>query len=221
MGISHMKKMIISIICLILFLVSLAWGREKVEAPTINVGSKWFLRTDTGQEWRLEAIGEENGKYILLKSISEGLYKGEWKQFYDKKTMNCVKVLNGEGREDLESKGFIKKYYDFPLYSGKKWNYIYTSMHGMGSNKFVDILSRFLVVGFGEVNVTAGRFRAVKVQNEQNALGGCHCQSKSYRKNYFWYSPDAKTILKFERDPNGYRLGAEYMKYELISFELK
>ena len=43
---------------------------------------------------------------------------------------------------------------------------------------------------------------------------------KSYRKFYYWYSPDAKAIVKFERVPSSASV-YDYMKYELVSFELK
>lgn len=76
------------------------------------------------------------------------------------------------------------------------------------------------MVGFDDVNVTAGKFRAIKISDESTAIEGCHCMEKSHKKYHFWYSPDAKATVKFERDPLGY-VDSEYMKYELISYELK
>jgi hypothetical protein len=67
-----MKKTTISIICLILFLASLTWEQEKVEAPVIYIGSKWTYRADNGQEWITESIGEEKDLYILLTMMPEG-----------------------------------------------------------------------------------------------------------------------------------------------------
>lgn len=121
-----MKKMIISIICLILFLASLAWEQEKVEAPVINVGSKWTYRTDTGKEWMTELIVEEEDLYIFLtmgnsniSPIPENERKSEWKRYYNKKNMNCVKTFR-DGKEAKQDGYIHKKDFDFPLYLAKK-----------------------------------------------------------------------------------------------------
>jgi hypothetical protein len=209
----YMRKMIIPIMCLILFLASLAWEQEKVEAPVINVGSKWTYRADNGQEWMDETIGEEKDLYIFLTTG-----KSEWKRYYDKKNMNCVKVLR-DGKEDKDDKNRLKKRFDFPLYLGKKWKYLYTVFSPM-TRKYVDTLTEVSVLGFEDVSVMAGRFRAIKIRNEINAIGGCHCRDKSYRKFHSWYSPDVKALIKFEREP-GAPYTYDYMKYELVSFELK
>jgi hypothetical protein len=214
-----MKKTIISIICLILFLASLAWEQEKVEAPVINVGSKWTYRADNGQEWMTETIGEEKDLYIFLTMMRQGIEKGEWKRYYDKKNMNCVKVLR-DGREDKEDKNRLRKRFDFPLYLGKKWNYRYTLSPLMKGKQDRDLLAELSVVGFEDTNVMAGKFRAVKISNETYAIGGCHCRDKSYRKFHFWYSPDVKATIKLERELSGF-MTYDYIKYELVSFELK
>jgi len=86
---------------------------------------------------------------------------------------------------------------------------------------FVVYLQTFLgTFSQNEFAVMAGKFSAVKVKCELNAMGGCHCMEKSYRKFYYWYSPDAKAIVKFERVPSSASV-YDYMKYELVSFELK
>jgi len=88
------------------------------------------------------------------------------------------------------------------------------------SRKYVDILAELSVLGFEDVNVMAGKFRAIKIRNETTAIGGCHCRNKSSRKFHFGYSPDVKATIKFEREPSGF-MTYNYMKYELVSFELK
>jgi len=95
-----MKKMII-LSCLILFLATITWAQEKVEAPVINVGSKWITKADNGWEFKSELIGEEKDVYVFSSGVPEGRRKGEWKLFYSKKNMNCAKVIR-DGKEDKE-----------------------------------------------------------------------------------------------------------------------
>ncbi len=93
-----MKRMMI-VSCLILFLTPIIWAQEKVEAPVINAGDKWTYRADNGWQWTVETVGVEKDFYVNTWIMPEGALKGEWKQFYEKKTMNCVKVIK-DGKEE-------------------------------------------------------------------------------------------------------------------------
>ena len=177
------------------------------------MGSKWTYKADSGQEWIDEVIGEEKDIYIFLTTG-----KSESKRYYNKKNMNCVKALR-DGKEDKGYRDTFRRRFDFPLYLGKKWNFRYTVFSPM-TRKDVDTFANLSVINFEDVSVMAGKFSAVKVKCELNAMGGCHCMEKSYRKFYYWYSPDAKAIVKFERVPSSASV-YDYMKYELVSFELK
>ena len=39
--------------------------------------------------------------------------------------------------------------------------------------------------------------------------------------NYYWYSQDVKTIIKFEREVSGFWARSEFMRSEMVSYELK
>jgi len=210
-----MKRMMI-LSCLILFLAPIIWAQEKVVAPVWKVGDKWTYRADNGWEWTVETISIEKDFYVNVWLMPEGGSKGEWKQFYEKKNMNCVKVIK-DGKEDKEERNRLKKRYDFPLYEGKKWSLNYSS-YSHSRHQYYDCFEEFLVGGFEDVEVPAGKFRAIKVkvkftvlEQPRNLMGIYH----------YWWSPDVKAIIKEQKEMADVWRKAEYMKYELISFELK
>jgi hypothetical protein len=206
-------KRVFLLVCLILFLAPISWAQDKLGAPTLNVGDSWKYRADNGMEWTSEIIGAEKDVYISKSAIPEGNRKGEWVRHYEKGSLNCVKSFR-DGQVDREDRDRIKKAYDFPLYAGKKWKCRYDVF--TVTRKF-DSLLELKVVGFEEVEVPAGKFRAVKVEAKQTILGtnrsGTFC---------YWYCPDVKATIKSEFLPSGdFWRSMEYNKYELISFELK
>lgn len=210
-GVNGMKKIIF--LSFVLVFASMSWAQERVEAPVFNVGSKWITKTDNGWEMTSELIGEEKDVYILSSVATEGSRKGEWKIFYNKNNMNCVKVIR-DGKDDKENMGMFKKFYDFPLYSGKKWNYQYTFGHARG---YVDILVELLVTGVEDVAVPAGKFKAFKVKAKYSTTTGRDVSGTTY----YWWAPDAKTRVKQEWEQGEFWRELEYAKIELISLELK
>jgi hypothetical protein len=203
-----MKTVILVLIILISPLM--VWGQEKCDAPVLNVGSKWVFRAADGTEPTSELIGDEKGVYVFSSKTA----RGEFKRFYDKKTMNCSKVIR-DGKEDKYERDLIKKVLDFPLYVGKKWTYRYTFFYE-GRRMDVDSLAELSAVAYEDIEVQAGKFKAIKVKVKLSIIGTSH--SGVY---YYWYSPEAKLTIKndiemsdFWRDPNS-------LRFELVSFELK
>jgi len=201
---------------IILFLISLAWAQEKVEAPVLNVGDKWTYRADNGWEWTVETIGVEKDSYVIVWLMPEGGARGEWKQFYDKKSLNCVKVIK-DGKEDRDERNRLKKWYDFPLHKGKKWKFTFSS-YSYSRREYYDAYTEFLVGGFEDIEVPAGKFKAIKVRGKLVVF----TQPRVVEgfSNY-WWSPEVKAVIKEEKEVGAIWSKADYMKYELISFGLK
>ncbi|MBS3919982.1 MAG: hypothetical protein KG012_13965 [Deltaproteobacteria bacterium] len=214
-GVDEMRRMFLGCI-VFLFLASSVWAQERCETPVINVGSKWTVKADNGWEWTTELIGEEKDTYVFSWVFPEGRFKGEWKLFYSKKNMNCIKVIR-DGKEDKETRDVFRKFYDFPLFTGKKWSYRYTAFSER-TRRDVDIISELSVVGVEEVEAPAGKFKAFKVKVKSSTMGTGRDVSGV---SYYWYSPDAKVRVKQEWEPGEFWRELEYTKSELISFELK
>jgi hypothetical protein len=188
-------------------------AQDKWEAPTWNIGERWKYRADNGMEWINEIIAEERDVYISKYVIPQGDRKGEWVQHYKKGSMNVVKVLK-DGQEEKEQRDRVKKAYDFPLHLGKKWDYSYSVF--TATRKF-DALTALKVVRVEEVEVLAGKFKAIKVELTQSISGSTLRSGTAY----FWYSPEVKAFIKLEFVPSDFWRTNEYNKYELVSYEHK
>lgn len=188
----------------------MVWGQEKFDAPVLNVGSKWVSRTADGTEPTSELIGDEKGVYVFSVKTA----RGKFKRFFDKKTMNCVKVIR-DGKEDKEQRDLIKKVLDFPLYVGKKWTYRYTHFDERRRVE-VDSTAELSAVAYEDIEVQAGKFKAIKVQVKLSVIGTSY--SGVY---YYWYSPEAKTIVKNDVEMSDFWSDPNRLRWELVSFELK
>jgi hypothetical protein len=233
-GVTAMKKIVfLSLVGLLL--ATMAWGQERVETPVFNIGSKWTSKADNGWELTSELVGEEKDAYIFSTVFPGGREKGEWKFFYSKKNMNCVKVIR-DGKQDKYFRDVLRKSYDFPLYSGKKWSYNYRLFLPTGTPaRDLDFLAELSVVGIEDVELPAGKFKAYKVRSDDTIL--IRSEQRAFFKDitgvsYYWYSPDAKVFpIKQVWEPSSFwkgswwgsrfSQGCEYAKIELISFELK
>jgi len=207
----NMKKIVI-LGCLILFLVPPIWAQEKAEAPVWKVGDKWTYKTDTGVELTNETIGDEKDLFITARSDKVTLH-------YDKKDMSCVKAIR-DGKEDKAEGGRLKNFYNFPLFSGKKWTsryLIYNPAYRMDN----DILAEYSVVGVEDVEVPAGKFKAFKVTVKLNITVLGPRQRQFFGAFYYWWAPDVRGLIKYETDGNSIWEVAKFRKYELVSFDLK
>lgn len=102
-----------------------------------------------------------------------------------------------------------REYLKFPLTVGSKWTGKY----------FLDVRSgwpsmTYIVAGIEEVAVGGGSFRAYKIEGD----GTVSVLSGTYRqKRLIWYSPDAKSVVKFFYDSAIGSVGAK-VEIELQGF---
>lgn len=207
-------RRLIFIIGLILFMIPSVSAQENIAAPIWKTGEKWTFRYDSGGEWTVKIIGEENGLFVDSTTRSKGKMRGVYTRYYDKNSLNCVKVIK-DGKENNRERDYLKKYFDFPLYIGKNWSYRYTVLSS-SSQKFINILSEFSAVQFDDIEVPAGKFKAIKIKNKTSIVG-----TNVRGIFYYWWSPDVKAPLKVEYEPSNFWKNQDYKKFELISFELK
>jgi hypothetical protein len=212
-----MKKIIL-LGWLIGFLPMMVFAHEEIEAPVWNVGDKWAF----GQGGVMEVIKADDQYYLV--NFSGGIFPHEASgvAIIEKPTLNITHVMNGNS---------LKKYRDtrknilnFPLTLGKEWEDQYRQ-YEMGS--LVKYNETFRVLWWDEVTVPAGKFKAVIIENkiepvECSSMQGCFPRPES--KAFFWYSPEAKNIVKclFEKGYyEGFGDAGARKNWELVSYELK
>ena len=197
----------------ILFLAQMVCAQEKIEAPTWNVGDKWILT----QGAVIEVTDADNNGY-KVRFPNETV-------FFDKSTLNRAFVLQGKKREAY--KEGQRKLLNFPLTIGKSWKDNYSAQLQWGetytsrvnTSSFGDeasIFESYKVLGWEDVDVQAGSFKAIKVEYKKEWSSPATGIREG--KSWYWYSPEVKYMVKCQYDKS--QMWAKYSDWELVSFHL-
>ena len=209
-----MKKMVF-LGCLILFLAPIVWAQEKIEAPVWNVGDKWVFN----REGPMEVIGCDAQWYSV--KFSEGIFpKGaSGIAIFERSTLNVKYMLEKDKRKDY--KGFRKKILNFPLTPGKQWKGLFerNEMGSIGSVGRAEYQEIFRILGWEEVEVRAGKFKAIKL--EYKFVRSFGLGSGGENKAWYWYSPEVKNFVKCQYEKGYSEYPDERRDWELVSYELK
>ena len=197
---------------LIVFLPAMVFAQEKVEAPVWKAGDKWVF----DREGPMEVIGSDAQSYSV--KFSGGLFRKEASgvAIFERPTLNITHILDGNKR---------KKYSDtrrmilnFPFTTGKQWKGYYetppTDICGV-----YEWHETFQVLGWEDVEVRAGKFKAIKLEykiEKRTPRTGPISKSRAW----YWYSPEIKNFVKCQYE-KGYDEGVGREDWELISYQLK
>ena len=153
---------------------------------------------------------------------------------YSKGQTSIKYILEGDQRKEYWD--LRKKVLNFPLTLGKQWMDLvqYDALQKMGKYA-VEISETFGVLGWEEVEVRAGKFKAIKL--EYKCIGKWRGRmgwiTDLESKAWYWYSPDVKNFVKchYEKgytepidqagkseSAKGERMRADW---GLVSYELK
>jgi hypothetical protein len=215
-----MKKMIF-LASLMGFLAATVFAQEKVEAPVWNVGDKWSF----DREGPIEVI--KNDDHCYLVRFSGGIFPqtASGVAILERSTLNIIQVINGNARKKYSDTR--KKILNFPLTVGKEWKDLYQQNEpGIDGMALVEYNETFRVLGWEEVEVRAGKFKALKMEYkiepfEWSSLGCC---PRPESKAFFWYSPEAKNLVKCHYEKGyyeGFGEAGARKDWELVSYELK
>ena len=200
-----MKKMIL-LSLLVLFIPSIVYSQDKVEAPVWNIGDKWSL---TGSVTIMVVNADENS--YAVKYLTSG---GESILICEKSSLNRLYVMDKDKRIPYEGRN--KRLLNFPLSIGKSWNDKYTIGGKAGSQEYIET---FTVLGWEDIVIQAGKFKAVKLEYKQARTEEKAGRRPKEGKVWYWYSPDVKYMIKCQYEKSDY-WDALY-DWELTSFELK
>ena len=200
-------KRIILLGCLILLSSTMVFGQEKIEAPIWNVGDKWvFTRDDT-----MEVIDADQTSYVM-KHSGMMFEKTNSVVVLDKKTLNKIYILEGGKRKKYD--WARRRVSNFPLSIGKRWEDTFVGLPYYNPDAPQierDYHEIFIVLGWEDVTVQAGTFKAIKVEYVQRT--GARAGSAM-----LWYSPEAKYFVKCQIDKDFWKIGWDY---ELVSCKFK
>ena len=202
-----MKKMILLGWLVLVFSTTL-YAQDKIEAPIWNVGDRWsFTAYPTAV-----VIKADESTYTVkwLKSSHEEIY------IYDKSSLNILYSVEGDRR--IPYKGADKKMFNFPLTGS--WKNTYSSTVYRANIRFpqeYSYIQTHTVLGSEDVEVRAGKFKALKIEVKYERLQEITGSPKE-GKLWVWYSPDVRYLIKGDRT-TAYWPG--YPDWELASFKLK
>jgi len=206
---------------LILFLAPTVFAQEKVEAPVWNAGDKWVF----DREGPFEVIGCDAQCYSV--KFAGGIFPKDASgiAIFERSTLNINYMLERDQRK--EYKGFRKKILNFPLTLGKQWKDLYQRDDTIGGARVpADYHETFRVLGWEEVDVRAGKFKAIKLEYkiETSVRRGIGWHPEGESKAWYWYSPEVKNFVKCQYE-KGYIEGLDEKgarrDWELVSYELK
>jgi len=202
-----MKKMIL-LAFLVLSIPVVVYGQDKVEAPVWNVGDKWVLSDDVV----ITIANADQDSYTVKYQTA----RGDLTFICEKSTLNRSYFMGRDKR--IKYEGRNKRLFNFPLDIGKTWKDQYmTKSTALGSQE-TTYLETFTVLGWEEVAVQAGKFKALKLEYKQETVGQTGSRPKE-GKVWYWYSPDVKYMVKCQYEKNDY--WDRVNDWELTSFKLK
>jgi hypothetical protein len=195
---------------LILIAVQIVSAQEKMEAPVWNVGDKWIYTPGMAME-----IVKADGNGYVVRFQSETIV-------LEKSTLNRVYTLRGREQERYQKAQ--RRLFNFPLTIGKKWKDTYSgplkweeAFSSRGANEDdIQFFESYRVLGWEEVEVEAGRFKALKIEYKKEWSSPITGWKDG--KAWYWYSPEAKALVKAEYEKN--QIWGKLNDWELVSFRL-
>ncbi len=210
-----MKKIIL-LASLIVLLATIVFAQEKTEGPVWNMGDKWVFTRGN-----IEVVGADQNNYIFNFSKDTAILEnaGFERIVFEKSTLKRIYTLIGTKQEQYTQRQ--SRILNFPLYPGKQWQDTFwgTVLTGPWAYQWRNEYSEsFIVLGWEDVQVRAGKFRAVKLEYKQKIINPGAPMYGLEGWSRYWYSPDVKYFVKCQYDKDFY---AGEKDWELTSFQLK
>jgi hypothetical protein len=202
-----MKKKTL-LIFLVLFIPAIVFGQDKVKAPVWNVGDKWTLSEDVV----VTVVDVDENSYTVKYLTS----RGDLTLICEKSSLNRLFYMDKDRR--IKYEGRNKRLFNFPLDIGKTWEDKFITKQAALASQETTYLETFTVLGWEEIAVQAGKFKALKLEYKQAIVGQAAGRPKE-GKAWYWYSPDVKYIVNCQYVKSDYWDAIH--DWELISFKLK
>ena len=212
-----MKTLALRILSILVTLVSVAdlvfANGHRVEAPVYQEGQFWEF-TVGEYDYSTKSSVFLNGDYKVF--FSNGQFKiSDGGQVSARGAGILMAMVNKDDNRGGDFRG--GNFLTFPLVLGEKkdpYEYITTRI---GLPYQVRATAEIKVVGFEEITVPAGKFRAVRIERDDKIWW--RVGEPGYRKTTYFYSPLTKTIIRlFYRNTEERRGSDERTEVELKNF---
>ena len=202
-----MKKSIL-VMFLVVFIPAIIYAQDKIDAPAWNIGDRWVLGDEV-----VITVSSADQNTISLKYTIGGR---DSVIIYEKPSLSRLYYVARDKRINYEGRN--KKLFNFPMEIGKSWQDKYVEKPTSLGAKETTYIETFTPLGWEEITVGAGKFKAVKLEYKQERLGQTGSQPKE-GKVLYWYSPDVKYMVKCQYVKSDY--WDETSEWELTAFQLK
>ena len=211
-----MKRMLWGELLVLLF-STMVFAQENIEAPIWNIGDKWFFTLGN-----IEVAAADPKTFTL--NFSDDACKFQKQSFkaiiFEKTTLNRIGGI--EGGQQKKYKLGLRRMFDFPLNMGKQWKDEYSGRRlvGVHPDLFESYTETFTVLGWEDLEVRAGKFRAIKLEYKHVITASTmrFASVPFEMKSIFWYSPAAKYFIKSQYDKS---IADEVKDWELTSLKGK
>ena len=194
-----------------------AQPNSPIERPPVQVGDRWtYQRYDyaTGQRrgaYEMQVVFAARGVIQVVSSRKDKTDELDTTFTHD---WNAVSTTS---RVFNPHTGWLR----FPLEAGAKYQASYEAVHLKKQFKFRN-QRQVRVLGWEEVQVPAGKFRALKIVSEGRfERAGTVAQGTA--SDVIWYVPEVRRWVKITSDlqPLGRKGRGEHSGEELVAYELK
>ena len=193
---------------LVLLIPAVVCGQNKVETPVWNIGDKWNLTGDV----TITVVSADESSYGV-KYFTSG---GESILICEKPSLNRIYAMEKNRR--IKYEGRNRRLFNFPLDIGKSWKDNFVVKPAALGEQEKTYLETFTVLGWEDVEVQAGKIKALKIEYKQEMIEQPTGRPKE-GKLWYWYSPDVKYMVKCQYERSEY--WDAFYDWELTSFELK
>jgi hypothetical protein len=181
------------------------FGEPAIEAPKVAVGDQWvYESTDASRRTYVltaEVVRVDAEGVVVRRGQAEATYSAPW---------TMVKSAVGQRLIVIEP-GLVT--IPFPLEVGRTLKQELTVSFAPGGKSRRDTAVT-TVVGWEEVIVPAGRFRAIKVHRDE--VNGTGTAAAVHRKGTYWYVPEVRSYVKVESvDPRAGLVVHRLQRYKL------
>ena len=209
-----------------LFLSAIAFSNAfaqsiaSVDRPELVIGDRWVFRyvdlynNEELNKWDLKVTGlhDDSARFagVTLANKDAAKVGKSYKTSASRSTLTFSDSLIVEGKQ-------LK--FDFPLEVGKTWKYDYKIRRNDGKG-FTTFSVNAEVDGWEEVQVAAGKFKALKVTHTSaysSEIGGQTYSGQVFKT--YWYSPEVKQEVKYEYLERAN--GGDRGRIELVEYEVK
>ena len=155
----------------VLLTFSIAAAAEQIDLPRVKAGDTWTYqrtidvqrKTEWSQKHYESTVVRASAANILITTQEKGskkppfemMVRSDWSRF---------RSLSGE-------EVVVEKPLNFPLYEGKTWELTFKQDRPNENYKYVQNTIKYTAMGWEDVEVPAGKFKALKIEGEGNWKG--------------------------------------------------